>query len=139
MLASLVARYRQKGILVDANLLIGYIVGSLDRRHLRNCRATKTFTSEDFDLLDRFLTNFEQRVTTPHILTGISNLAGRMPRHLHREFRSAFRLVINDLVEEFEPSRSLAARQDFLRFGLTDTAITIVAPGQYLDCSKSEE
>ena len=117
---------------MDANLLIGYLVGSLSPHHLANCRATKGFTVEDFDLLRRFLEQFKQIVTTPHVLTEVSNLAGRLPASLHMEFRKLFRKIIEELSEHFEPSQKVSAHNDFLRFGLADTAISMIAPNRFL-------
>lgn len=132
MLATLVSKYRHKGVLVDTNLLIGYLVGSLGEHHLKNCRATKSFTIEDFTVLAQFLSRFTKLVTTPHILTEVSNLAGRLPEKLHQEFRSAFKVAIDKLLERSEPSKTIATSSDFIRLGLADTAITLIAPGSHL-------
>jgi rRNA-processing protein FCF1 len=130
---SLIRKYRQKGLLIDANLLLGFLIGSLHPRHLTDCRATtKFFGPADFTLLERFLGQFKRVVTTPHVLTEVSNLAGRLPSSLHTEFRLLFRAVIERLEEQLKPSRIVSAEIDFLRFGLTDTAISMVAAGQYL-------
>ncbi len=58
------ARYLQKGVLVDTNLLIDFLIGKFDRQQLANCRATMAFDSEDFDLLESFLGKFRCLVTT---------------------------------------------------------------------------
>lgn len=78
MLHSLVQKYRRKGILVDANLLVVLLVGKLGPEHLKNCRATKSnsFTPDDYSLLVQGVAKFDKLVTTPHILTEVSNLAG---------------------------------------------------------------
>ena len=76
---ALVAKYRRKGVLIDANLLLGYLVGSIHPRHLANCRATTRYFGEaDFPLLNRFLIQFDRIITTPHVLTEVSNLGGRL-------------------------------------------------------------
>jgi len=132
MLGKLISKYRRKGVLVDTNLLVGFLVGTLGKEHLKNCRATKVFTPEDFDLLDSFLRNFRKVVTTPHILTETSNLAGRLPENLHAPFRLIFRRIVEGVEERFEPSKDLCGREEFLRLGLADTAISATAPGQFL-------
>jgi hypothetical protein len=130
---ALIKKYRRKGVLLDANLLLGFLIGSLHPRHLEGCRATtKYFGPDDFPLLDRFLGQFEQIITTPHILTEVSNLAGRLKEPLLTEFRALFRMVIAKLSEHFEPSQAVSAHPDFLRFGLADTAILMAAPKQCL-------
>ena len=132
MLHSLVQKYRRKGILIDANLLVVLLVGQLGPAHLKNCRATKSFTPDDFSLLQRFVVQFDTLVTTPHILTEVSNLAGTLPEGLLGKFRAMFREVVKRLSERPLPAREIAWAAPFLRFGLTDTAITMIAPRRYL-------
>ena len=132
MLASLVAKYRHKGVLIDTNLLIGFLIGGWNPRHLIHCRATKSFNEQDFALLDRFLGNFQTLVTTPQILTEVSNLAGKLPKQLHAEFRARFGGLIDGLLEKYEPSKAIASHKDFISFGLADTAISMISPGNHL-------
>jgi hypothetical protein len=132
MLHPLVQKYRRKGILVDANLLVVLLVGKLGPAHLKNCRATKSFTPDDYSLLVQGVTKFNTLVTTPHILTEVSNLAGSLPEPLLGEFRAVFRAVVESMSEQSRPAREIAWDAQFLRFGLTDTAITMIAPGRYL-------
>ena len=129
---SLVQKYRRKGILIDANLLVVLLVGKLDPAHLKNCRATKSFTPDDYSLLVQGVAKFETLVTTPHILTEVSNLAGGLPEPLLGEFRAVFRDVVKSMSEQSRPAKEIAWDAQFLRFGLTDTAITLIAPGRYL-------
>lgn len=129
---NLVQKYRRRGILLDSNLLVVFLIGRYDCRHLINCPATKAFTPSDYDLLEEFVTRFDKLITTPHILTEVSNLAGRLPEGLLPEFRVMFREVIGTLIEQSMPSQQIANHLDFLRFGLTDTAISLVNPGSFL-------
>ena len=134
MLHPLVQKYRRKGILVDANLLVVLLVGKLGPAHLKNCRATKSksFTPDDYSLLVQGVTKFDTLVTTPHILTEVSNLAGSLRDPLLGEFRAVFRAVVENMSEQSRPAMEIARDAHFLRFGLTDTAITLIAPGRYL-------
>jgi hypothetical protein len=134
MLHPLVQKYRRKGILVDANLLVVLLVGKLGPAHLKNCRATKltSFTPEDYSRLVQGVTKFDTLVTTPHILTEVSNLAGRLPEPLLGDFRAMFREVVKKFAEQTLAAAEIARDPHFLRFGLTDTAISMIAPGRYL-------
>ena len=128
----LLSRYKTRGILVDSSLLVVYLVGSFDRRHLLNCRAIKSsFTPPEFDLLAGIIAQFDAVITTPHLLTEVSNLAGRLPQQLHRSFRQFFGLVITQLRERNVAAVDIAAVGQFARSGMADTAITSIAPGQY--------
>jgi hypothetical protein len=132
MVHSLVQKYRRKGILVDANLLIGLLVGSFGPEHLHNCRATKKFSPEHYSVLLRLVGQFDLIITTPHILTEVSNLAGSLPDNLIQDFRKFFAQAIAGFSEQTLPAKEIARNQEFPRFGLTDTGIAMVAPGSYL-------
>lgn len=132
-MVEIVRKYQRKGILVDANLLVAYLVGSVHPRHLKDCRATtRYFGPEDFPQLVQFLGFFEQIITTSHILTEVSNLAGKLKGPLLTEVRLLFRELATISPEHFEASKIVSAHGDFLRFGLADTAISMVAPDRYL-------
>jgi len=128
----LLRKYARKGILVDSSLLVVYIIGNLDVGHLAKCPATKNFTGEDFGLLLNILARFQRVVTTAHILTEVSNLGGKLPGRLREEFRIVFRLAINQLSENGVAATAIANSNDFIRFGVTDTAITLLSPRSYL-------
>ena len=130
--ASPIEKYRRKGVLIDTNLLIVLLMGRLNPKHLTNCRATKSFSEEEFNMLARFVVQFDRIVTTPHILTEVSNLAGKLPESLHEDFRAVFRHIIETLSEQSVPAVEIGKHDNFLRFGLTDTAISMIAPGSYL-------
>ena len=132
MTASLIGKYRSKGVLIDANLLIGLLVGRLDPKYLPHCRATKNFTQDDFDRLAFMVSQFDKIITTPHILTEVSNLAGRLPHPLDTEFRTMFGHILQTLSEQSRPAADIGRHEHFVRFGLTDTAISMIAPGSYL-------
>jgi hypothetical protein len=81
---AVLARYRTAGVLVDTNLLLVYFVGAFDPALIPKFKRTRMYTLEDHPLLVRVLGFFEKVVTTPHILTEVSNLAGQLPSHLTR-------------------------------------------------------
>jgi hypothetical protein len=128
----LVAKYRNKGVLVDTNLLVILLVGTFDRGQLRNCRATKAFVEGDFDLLNAFLRQFNFLITTPHILTEVSNLAGKLDYSHQVGFRKTLTAFIANTVEEQREARGISLDEYFPRLGITDTAIGMIAPNKYL-------
>jgi hypothetical protein len=130
--SAILNRYRARGILVDSSLLVVYLVGTFDRRHLVNCRAIKSsFSDSEFNLLSGIIGQFHVIITTPHILTEVSNLAGRLPQQLHIPFRTFFASVIRHLTERQMAAADLSLAPNFVRFGIADTAITIISPGQF--------
>jgi hypothetical protein len=130
--ASIIARYKSRGILVDSSLLVVYLVGNFDRHQLINCRAIKsTFTEAEFELLAGIIAQFDVLMTTPHVLTEVSNLAGKLPLRLHIKFRAFFAQIITRLAEANVAAVNIASSASFVRFGVADTAISLVAPGHY--------
>lgn len=127
LLLRLLREYRRKGILIDTNLALLYIVGSLDPLLIRSHARTANFTSDDFDRLSRFVDAFEKKVVTPNILTEVGNLLGKMP-----ELRGVFRGFIRKSTEVFLQSGKITETSAFLIVGLTDAGIIEVAKNKYL-------
>jgi hypothetical protein len=69
---SLFSRYRQKGVLVDTNILLLYFVGATNRERISRFNRTQNFIPEDYDLLLQVLGYFQTIATTPNILTEVS-------------------------------------------------------------------
>ena len=97
-LAGLIARYRERGAVVDTNLLLLFLIGSYRVDLIRRFKRTQRYFPDDFHLLRRFLSEFRQIVVTPHILTEVTNLALQLPagsaqclqsRRLHRDMERA--------------------------------------------------
>lgn len=78
-LEQLLIEYRTEGVVADTNLLLLYVVGAHDPERIGRFPRTDTYTEDDFDLLERLLGYFETAVTTPPILTEVSNLLGQLP------------------------------------------------------------
>ena len=112
-----------KGLLIDSNLLLLFFVGLFDRTRIAKFKRTAQFTVEDFERLADFVGQFKEIVTTPNILTEVSNLMGHLPDKLRYSFHEQFAYDLKNLHEHYTPSRELAAEKGFPRFGLTDTAI----------------
>jgi hypothetical protein len=125
----LLKRFRSKGVLVDSNLLLLLLVGSFDTNLLTNAsfKRVAKYTVEDFETLLRLLRYFKVLVTTAHILTEVSNLAGQLPGHLRSPCFGEFLRVFVPFAELNRSSFSAAARQEFPYLGLTDCIIADAA------------
>lgn len=134
MVAQLIAKYRNTGLLIDTNLLVRLIVGTLDRKLIKFNRAdSRPFTEEDFDLLVEFATLFTRIVSTPHILTELSNLTGKLDSKRHSEVREIIKIFVLKKVDEAQVSAAdIVQHEMFVRLGMADTAIHLIAPGKYL-------
>ncbi|HET6567359.1 MAG TPA: PIN domain-containing protein [Rhodothermales bacterium] len=127
-----ILRYRKRGLLIDSNLLLLYFVGSHDPKQLPKFKRTAAYLPEDYTLLVEFMGQFERVVTTPHILTEVSNLAGQLAEPVKSAVFANLRTGIKLLEERFHASTALSASPEFARFGLTDLAVLHEARGQLL-------
>jgi hypothetical protein len=127
----LLVEYRTKGVLVDTNLLLLYVVGVYDLSRIERWNRTSAFTEDDFELLDRLLNQFQTVATTPHVLTEVSNFLGHFedPR---RGCIELFRRLIPELDETHRASEELCEHRHFRQFRLTDTGIAEISEDSYL-------
>lgn len=128
----LISRYRGKGLLIDTNLLLLYFVGTNDPQRIRKFKRTMAFTVEEFTILAKFFRLFEKVITTPNVLTEVSNLLGQLPENLHDSFYEDFAKRIPRFDEHYTPSATLSATPPFSQFGLTDSGIVELVKGKYL-------
>ena len=130
----LLMQYRSKGLLLDTNLFLLFVVGSAVPKALSTFKPTMNqgFTARDFDLLSRIMSLFSRLVTTPHILTEVSNHSEKLKGPMGLKLFSHMDALIQNIDEEFQASRQICARPEFPRFGLSDTAIAAIAPGRFL-------
>jgi|ERR1035437_4629122 hypothetical protein len=127
-------KFHRKSLLVDTNLLLLLLVGSLGPSLIRKQKITANqgFDERDFSQLRDFTCRFQHWVTTPHILTEVSNHADKVKGLDHGEFIRKFLSLIDKLDECSETSKSLTKTDAFARFGLTDTAISHLADKSFL-------
>ena len=118
---------RPTAVLLDSNLLLLLVVGLVDPTYIAKARTLSAYSVEDFELLTDILASFRTIVTTPHILTEISNLIGRERDDICREVRGKITEFVSKAQEERAPAVTLVADPAFVRLGITDTAISIAA------------
>src|SRR5277367_6146343 len=121
-------KFHRNSLLIDTNLLLLLLIGSINPSLIgkNKITANQDFDEDDFNQLCNFAGNFQKLVTTPHILTEVSNHAGKIKGKDHLKFLQQFiSLIESDKMEEhLESSKLLAKTEAFVKFGLTDTAIS---------------
>jgi len=123
--AGLIEKHRSRGALIDANLLVLYLVGKTNNRRIRDFKPCDVFEVEDFDLLDALIEYLGKPITTPHILTEVSNLAKLHGKEL-ASFRQGYKVLVEEMDEFYDESRAVVADAAFMRLGLTDAAISML-------------
>lgn len=129
---SLFSRYRQKGVLVDTNILLLYFVGSTNRERISRFNRTQNFIPEDYDLLLQVLGYFQTIATTPNVLTEVSNLADKLGEPERSQCFAFFAQGISTFQETYLESKRVVTDQQFTKFGLTDCGILSFAKDRYL-------
>jgi hypothetical protein len=120
-------QYRGKRVLLDANLLLLFLIGSYERSRITRFKRTAVFSENDFDILTSLMTAFRAVVTTPHVLTEVSNLANSLPEHLKPSWSEHFAAHTAAFLELFTPAVEIMNQPSFSLFGLTDAAVHTIA------------
>ncbi len=126
-LSSLVVKYKNQGVFVDSEILLLYIVGSKDPRLVRKFGRTANFDENDFNPVSEFIESFNLKITSPHILTEVSDLLGES-----NDFHTILEVYINTSEEKNLSSREVAKCDSFLKFGLADSAIVEISQNSHL-------
>lgn len=114
---------RSRQVLVDTNIVLLFFIGTFDRDLISRFKRTCQFTVQDFDLLSAFLAQFENIVTTPNILSEVSNLSGQLGEPAKMGFFTQFARQIRPLDERYVRSDDASQTSLFPKLGLTDSAI----------------
>lgn len=124
-LSELIAQHRD-GVVVDANLLLLYLVGECNSSWIKQFKRTASFGIEDYRVLSRLLKRFNRILTTPNILTEVNGMANQLQKKRKEAFAKLMTARIAQMNEEFVESRTASTREEFAEFGLTDSAIVCV-------------
>jgi hypothetical protein len=129
----LISRYSNKGLVIDANLFILYLVGIYDTSKIKRFkRIEQFFTLEDFDLLYNLINNFKTVITTPNILTEVSNLTDMIKIQPRKDLITSFQKIIHESTEEYITSIEGCKSECFSRLGLSDSVISVLSEKGYL-------
>jgi len=122
----LLEKHRANGLLIDTNILVVLLVGRTNRQRIPQCKRTQSYTVAEYELLERLVGQFTIVITTPHLLTEVSNLDPLNGRE-RVTFQNVYREWVDSAKEFYDESRSLVVETVFDRLGLADAAITFVA------------
>src|ERR1700744_40865 len=100
---ALIEKHRSKSVLVDSNLLILLLVGTVNRRRILDFKRTQNFTVEDFDTLSSLVSWFGRLYATPHVLSQVSDLTDLAGKEL-TIVRTLFASLIETMGEYYDPS-----------------------------------
>ena len=130
ILSARLGPHRRRGLLLDSNLLLLYVVGISDRRLIRSFKRTQAFTDADFRLLVGLMSAFDVLVTTPHVLTEVNGLMNALKGAHKPRVRARMSLAALEWDERHVPARDLVGAAAFLGFGLTDAALAALSQSE---------
>jgi hypothetical protein len=123
---ALIDKHRVNGLLIDTNLLVLCLVGRTNKRRIENFKRTRSYSVQDYELLEDLIAQFRRIVTTPHILTETSNLTDLSGTEM-KLLRGVFRDYVVAADESMHDGRGVVADADFARLGFADVAIALVS------------
>lgn len=124
------ARRRQDALFVDTNLLLLLIAGSVGEDKIEQFRRARSYSQDDFRLLRSFVGGFRRMLTTPNVLTEVSNLAGQSPEPLRTKALLLLGALTGRFEEEHHPSSELVSLPAYPILGLADSSIFATATRQ---------
>jgi hypothetical protein len=129
MYSAMVAIQSSSALLLDTNLLLLLFIGGKDTSLINKAKTLSAYTEEDYELLQEFasLNRFTGLLTTPHIITEVSNLLGKERDDIKRIGREAVVEFLAKCTERSDSSAGLTSRPEFYRLGITDVAIAVAA------------
>jgi hypothetical protein len=125
----LLERHRRQGAVIDANLLLLALVGEFDPTLVGKAKHLRQYDRGDLDLVQEIRRYFPTVVTTPNLLTEVSNLAGHLPNGVREGAFAAFRDQFKILNEQYVASTIATSDPQFAAFGLSDSGIAHIAQG----------
>jgi len=116
-------RRQQAGLLLDANVLPLYLMDSVEPSAVFEWKMTRQFTINHVDLLRTAVSESTRLVTTPHVLTQVTDQTHGIPASLRRRYWEVLSAFIVAARERWRRSRDVVRDPEFCEFGLADTAL----------------
>ena len=121
-LQQLIDTHRSNGLLIDTNLLLLLVVGTIKRDLIGKFKRTQTYLIEDFQRVVGIRKQFSKHWTTPNILTETDNLGRQLPEVDWPRFANAMSRLTQSLTERYVASIDVTSSEHYSRFGLSDSA-----------------
>jgi len=130
-LESLFLKYKNKGVIIDTNLLLLLLIGIFDKHNINKYKRVAKYSKEDFDNIFRLSSLFKRIVVTPQILGELTNFVNVSEREEQNMISSITKLLKSSHEKYFE-KKLLTEEPLIARIGFTDATILIAARGQKL-------
>jgi len=112
-----------KILVLDTNLIVLLVVGLADESLVPQHKRTRAYSINDFRLLLKIISNFEDVTVIPNALSEASNLLDFEGDGLPKKIFAQFSRLVASSKEVYVPSSDALQRNEFRRLGLTDAAM----------------
>ena len=112
---------------LDTNVLLLWLVALTDQSLLLSFKRVDTFNAEDLATLGKLLRDFQNLITTPHVLAEVSNFVDQAPQYRRPKLIAALRHFIEKHREVYEAASELVARDEFSSLGIADTGLSALS------------
>lgn len=114
---------RNRSVMVDTNLLLLLIVGTVNTDLIYRFKRTEIYSGDDLHHIQETVRRFRQVTAVQPVLTEVSNLVGQLTEPARRAVMLELRQYILDVHEVQSSSVELSRLAEFPRFGLADSAL----------------
>ncbi len=134
-LKGIICNYKNKGIVVDTNLLILLIVGKFNIAYIEKCSRVKDkqYTINDYRFVNNLLSLFVKIYVTPQVLAEFSNLSfGDIKDRAFLKYFEFVLEIIKGVSEEYISKDIILDIPIFRKFGFADASIFELASKEQL-------
>jgi hypothetical protein len=121
---ALLQKHRHNGVLLDTNLLLLLLVGSVDSRWIEECKATQAYDVCDFFALLALLARTTHLVVTAHLATEISNLSRQLTGANAPPLATAVKAFLSGAKERTPMLCEVVRSSGYEKLGVADGGIT---------------
>ena len=124
VLEKAIFKHASRGILVDTNLLLLFLIGIFGENHIKEFKKIQKYSIEDFNIVNNIIRRFSRINVTPQILAEISNLSKQM-------YKSNLKQYFLYLIDRIRRSKEIYINKNDLllvpellpKYGFTDLSI----------------
>ena len=124
---SLIDKYRSKGIIIDTEVMLVYIVGSYDVNYISKFKKTDKYHPDDYKSISYVLSCFRKKIVTPHILAELSNLSFQARDEKREDYFKAFSGLLKRTSEDYIDKDTVLTLPLLSKIGVTDLGIIAAA------------
>jgi len=122
-ISHILQRYAGKGLLLDTNVLLVYLLGLANPGIIGTAKRTEAYSVDDYRMLRSLVVRFHRLIVTPHILAELTNLAPSLEDRRVRTF-FAHVLAVVGVSREIHTGKDVLLRQEGLpQFGFADLSV----------------